>query len=77
MATPKQARSLSNRSALIDQALEKSGQPFRAGGKGRIVVKSVPASSGRGGHRNQRIPPSPPLQRGEGRDEGAAEVKAL
>lgn len=29
--------------ALIDQALEKAGQPFGAGGKGRIVIKSVSA----------------------------------
>ncbi len=29
--------------ALIDQALEKAGQPFAAGGKGHIVVKSVSA----------------------------------
>jgi len=29
--------------ALIDQALEKAGQLFNAGGKGRIVIKSVSA----------------------------------
>jgi len=29
--------------ALIDQALDKAGQPFRAGVKGRIVIKSVSA----------------------------------
>jgi hypothetical protein len=29
--------------ALIDQALDKAGQPFRSGGKGRIVIKSVSA----------------------------------
>lgn len=29
--------------ALIDQALEKAGQPFKPGGKGRIVIKSVSA----------------------------------
>jgi hypothetical protein len=29
--------------ALIDQALEKAGQPFRRGGRGRIVIKSVSA----------------------------------
>jgi|ERR1700749_333957 len=28
---------------LIDQALEKAGQPFRASGKGRIIIKSVSA----------------------------------
>src|SRR5579862_8383203 len=27
--------------ALIDQALEKAGQPFAHGGRGRIVIKSV------------------------------------
>lgn len=29
--------------ALIDLALEKAGQPFAKGGKGRIVIKSVSA----------------------------------
>jgi hypothetical protein len=29
--------------ALIDQALEKAGQPFKRGAKGRIVIKSVSA----------------------------------
>lgn len=29
--------------ALIDQALEKAGQPFAKGGKGRVVIKSVSA----------------------------------
>jgi len=29
--------------ALIDQALEKAGHPFKPGAKGRIVVKSVSA----------------------------------
>ncbi|HTT96747.1 MAG TPA: hypothetical protein VMF58_01745 [Rhizomicrobium sp.] len=29
--------------ALIDQALKKAGQPFKAGGRGRIVIKSVSA----------------------------------
>lgn len=29
--------------ALIDAALEKVGQPFAAGGKGRIIIKSVSA----------------------------------
>jgi hypothetical protein len=29
--------------ALIDQALDKAGQPFKSGGKGRIVIKSVSA----------------------------------
>jgi hypothetical protein len=29
--------------ALIDQALAKAGQPFRSGGRGRIVIKSVSA----------------------------------
>lgn len=28
---------------LIDQALENGGQPFAAGGKGRIIIKSVSA----------------------------------
>ncbi len=28
---------------LIDQALDKAGQPFSSGGKGRIVIKSVSA----------------------------------
>ena len=39
------AKTLSGRPvrALIDQALKKAGQPFRSGGKGRIVVKSVSA----------------------------------
>jgi hypothetical protein len=30
--------------ALIDQALEKAGQPFQRGTKGRIVIKSVSAT---------------------------------
>jgi len=29
--------------ALIDQALEKAGRPFKFGGRGRIVIKSVSA----------------------------------
>lgn len=29
--------------ALIDQALAKAGQPFKAGGKSRIVIKSISA----------------------------------
>jgi hypothetical protein len=29
--------------ALIDQALDKAGQPFKSGGRGRIVIKSVSA----------------------------------
>jgi hypothetical protein len=29
--------------ALIDQALAKAGHPFRSGGRGRIVIKSVSA----------------------------------
>ena len=29
--------------ALIDQALDKAGQPFKHGAKGRIVIKSVSA----------------------------------
>jgi hypothetical protein len=29
--------------ALIDQALEKAGHPFKPGAKGRIVIKSVSA----------------------------------
>lgn len=39
------AKSLASRgvAALIDQALEKAGQPFAKGGRGRIVIKSVSA----------------------------------
>ncbi|HEX4859670.1 MAG TPA: hypothetical protein VFV07_00445, partial [Rhizomicrobium sp.] len=29
--------------ALIEQALEKAGHPFKSGAKGRIVIKSVSA----------------------------------
>jgi hypothetical protein len=39
------AKTLANKgvAVLIDQALEKAGQPFKPGGKGRIVIKSVSA----------------------------------